>query len=208
MLTRDNSCNQRKTRKNHRLLFVSSVLALSIICTSLCSCDNNNIDKPSTVEPVTSTIPSDSLWYDSERIELKIFPDDRETIIMRSLFDYYNGEIRAVCNYFTPPTEEEMLSEGFDESSCYGTVLCVFDNSGAIKKRVDLKKMIADVNEPYTSIRAFGFDNEKLLLLFQAGGEDLKVFLSVIQSERSSGRQWTGYGQFPFESLPADDRFQ
>ena len=49
MLTRDNSCNQRKTRKNHRLLFVSSVLALSIICTSLCSCDNNNI-KPTTTD--------------------------------------------------------------------------------------------------------------------------------------------------------------
>ena len=79
-----------------------------------------------------------------------------------------------------------MLSEGFDDSSCYGTVLCVFDNSGAIKKRVDLKKMIADVNEPYTSIRAFGFDNEKLLLLFKAGGEDLKVFLSVIDINSES----------------------
>ena len=184
MSTRENNCSQRNLRKNRRLLLASSILALSIICSSLCSCDNNNI-KPTTTDESKQVskqdpITADSLWYDSERIELKIFPDDRETIIMRSLFDYYNGEIRAVCNYFTPPTEEEMLSEGFDDSSCYGTVLCVFDNSGAIKKRVDLKKMIADVNEPYTSIRAFGFDNEKLLLLFKAGGEDLKVFLSVI----------------------------
>lgn len=190
MLTRDNSCNQRKTRKNHRLLFVSSVLALSIICTNLCSCDKNNNEQSTTDESkqvsMQEPISSDSLWYDSERIELKIFPDDRETIIGHSLFDYYNGELRVVCEYYTPPTEAEMLSEGFDDSSCYGTVLCVFDNSGAIKKRVDLKKMIADVNETYTSIRAFGFDNEKLLLLFQAGGEDLKVFLSVIDINSES----------------------
>ena len=184
MLTRDNSCNQRKTRKNHRLLFVSSVLALSIICTSLCSCDNNNI-KPTTTDESKQVskqdpITSDSLWYDSERIELKLFPDDRETIIMRSLFDYYNGEIRAVCNYFTPPTEEEMLSEGFDESSCYGTDLCVFDNNGVLKKRVSIQKFAADINEPYLSPRAYGFDNDKLLVLYQAGGSDLKAFLSVI----------------------------
>ena len=190
MLTRENNCSQRNLRKNRRLLLASSILALSIICTSLCSCDNNNI-KPTTTDESKQVskqdpIPSDSLWYDSERIELKIFPDDRETIIGHSLFDYYNGELRVVCEYYTPPTEAEMLSEGFDDSSCYGTVLCVFDNSGAIKKRVDLKKMIADVNEPYTSIRAFGFDNEKLLLLFKAGGEDLKVFLSVIDINSES----------------------
>ena len=184
MLTRDNSCNQRKTRKNHHLLFVSSVLALSIICTSLCSCDNNNI-KPTTTDESKQVskqdpITADSLWYDSERIELKLFPDDRETIIMRSLFDYYNGEIRAVCNYFTPPTEEEMLSEGFDESSCYGTDLCVFDNNGVLKKRVSIQKFAADINEPYLSPRAYGFDNDKLLVLYQAGGSDLKAFLSVI----------------------------
>ena len=152
MLTRENYCSQRNLRKNRRLLLASSILALSIICTSLCSCDNNNI-KPTTTDESKQVskqdpIPSDSLWYDSERIELKLFPDDRETIIMRSLFDYYNGEIRAVCKYFTPPTEEEMLSEGFDESSCQGTDLCVFDNNGVLKKRVSIQKFAADINEP------------------------------------------------------------
>lgn len=187
MLTQNEKSNPGKTKKSRRLFLVSSIIAASILCTNLCACNDktqtesgsgNGSGQQQTVNG--GSISAESLWYDSERIELNLFPNDRQTIINRSVFDYYNGELRVVCDYYTMPTEAEILSGNYDDSNSYGTDLCVFDNNGALKKRVDLKKMIADVNEPYASIRAFGFDNDKLLLLFQAGGEDLKSFLSVI----------------------------
>ena len=185
---------------NRHLVMLSSIIAAAILCTNLCSCNdkNENGQEQGQVQgqgAKSDSISAESLWYDSERLELKLFSDERETIVMQSLFDYYNGEIRAVCQYYSVPTEEEMLSEGFDDSNCYGTDLCVFDNNGVLKKKVGLQKFVADVNEPYISPRTFGFDNDKLYVLFEAGGEDYKVFLSVIDinSESTINRiEYTG----------------
>ena len=178
MLTRENNCSQRNLRKNRRLLLASSILALSIICTNLCSCDNNNI-KPTTTDEskqvsMQEPISSDSLWYDAERIELKIFPDGRETIITQSLFDYYNGEIRAVLQYYALPVE------GIEGSESSGTALCVFDNTGALKKSVDINSLIADANTPYVSMRTCGFDKDKLYVLAQDVTTDSRGFLIAI----------------------------
>ena len=193
MLTRENNCSQRNLRKNRRLLLASSILALSIICTNLCSCDNNNI-KPTTTDEskqvsMQEPISSDSLWYDAERIELKIFPDGRETIITQSLFDYYNGEIRAVLQYYALPVE------GIEGSESSGTALCVFDNTGALKKSVDINSLIADANTPYVSMRTCGFDKDKLYVLAQDVTTDSRGFLIAIDinSERQiSKTEFTG----------------
>ena len=193
MLTRENNCSQRNLRKNRRLLLASSILALSIICTNLCSCDNNNI-KPTTTDESKQVskqdpITSDSLWYDAERIELKIFPDGRETIITQSLFDYYNGEIRAVLQYYALPVE------GIEGSESSGTALCVFDNTGALKKSVDINSLIADANTPYVSMRTCGFDKDKLYVLAQDDTTDSRGFLIAIDinSERQiSKTEFTG----------------
>ena len=134
-------------------------------------------------------ISSDSLWYDAERIELKIFPDGRETIITQSLFDYYNGEIRAVLQYYALPVE------GIEGSESSGTALCVFDNTGALKKSVDINSLIADANTPYVSMRTCGFDKDKLYVLAQDVTTDSRGFLIAIDinSERQiSKTEFTG----------------
>ena len=143
MLIRKKNYNTGKPKMNRRLLFTSIVMATVILCVTLCSCNNkpeNESEKGNGQGVNGGTISAQSLWYDSERMDLKLFPDDRETIINHSVYDYFNGELHVVCDYYALPTEAEILSGEYDESSCYGTDLCVFDNNGALKKRVDLKK--------------------------------------------------------------------
>ena len=172
---------EKKLNKKALVVLLSAVMLLGACSKEqpdVSSDESNN--QSNVVVSKQDPIPSDSLWYDAERIKLKIFPEDRETIIMHSLFDYYNGEIRAVFQYYAPPVE------GLEGSESSGTVLCVFDNSGALKKSVDINKLIADPNTPYVSMRTCGFDKEKLYILSNDTTTDSRGFLTAIDINSES----------------------
>ena len=92
---------------------LSVILAACLLCTFISSCgkEETNGESPASGksnDPVDS-IASDSLWYDSERISLNVFPDKKEVEIFSSVFDYHNDKISVVCQYYALPTEEDFL---------------------------------------------------------------------------------------------------
>ena len=163
---------------------VSALLASSMLCAVISSCGKTDETK----EPAVSgdVMPADSLWYDSQRMELNPFDGKRETIVNRAVFDYSEGKISVVYEYTQIPSEEDYLSEDFDGSSLYGTELCVFDNSGNILNKKDVGKLITAGTEPSVGARGFGFSDGKLYVLSNAGWETPDMILSVIDPASGS----------------------
>ncbi len=128
---------------------VSALLAASMLCAVISSCGKKDETKES--QATGEVMPADSLWYDSQRMELNPFEGNRETIVNRAVFDYSEGKISVVYDYMQIPSEEDYLSENFDGSSLNGTELCVFDNSGNILNKSDLRKLISNGTEPVTA---------------------------------------------------------
>ncbi|MBQ2156907.1 MAG: extracellular solute-binding protein [Clostridiales bacterium] len=157
---------------------VSALLAASMLCAVISSCGKK--DETTVPSATGEVLTADSLWYDSQRMELNPFEGNRETIVNRAVFDYSEGKISVVYDYMQIPSEEDYLSENFDGSSLNGTELCVFDNSGNILNKSDLRKLISNGTEPVAGARGFGFSDGKLFVLSNAGWETPDVILSVI----------------------------
>ena len=88
---------------------ISIILLAAISCSYVCSCDKGI--------PKGDTISSDSLWYDSERITMELFPDNKDVNVFEESIDYDSEQIRVFCCYAISPTEEEMLSEDVIEAN-------------------------------------------------------------------------------------------
>lgn len=171
-----NNTNQivKTTQIVECMVILASVLILSL--NSSCSNSRHNVE----------VISSDSLWYDAERIELDAFLGDDQTRITHAAFDYYSNEIRVVCQYFTPPSDEELMSEEFDEASCYSTELNVFDYRGDLIARTDIREIIVGGIDKKIQLKAFGYDGDKLYVLSQESAEKISVYLSTIDIKSKS----------------------
>ena len=154
---------------------ISIILLAAISCSYVCSCDKGT--------PKGDTISSDSLWYDSERITMELFPDNKDVNVFEESIDYDSEQIRVFCCYSISPTEEEMLAEDFDYSLCYGADLCVFDDSGKQIKTISVQKLLRDSVDPYVSIVSSAFLGNKLYTLSEADTGTPKDVLSIIDIE-------------------------
>lgn len=159
------------------VLVLAEVLMATMICPFLCSCGKDQYRR--------ERITADSLWYDAERIELKAYSND-ETIITSTVFDNNCNAIRAICQSYTPPTDEELMTEGFDELSCYGTDLCIFDYTGQLISKTNLLEIVAEGENKPVQLRSFGFDGDKLYVLSQQSGESIEMKLLTIDIESGS----------------------
>lgn len=157
---------------------ISIILLAAISCFYVCSCDKGTSKG--------ETISSDSLWYDSERIAMDLFPDNKNVNVFDENIDYNSEQIRVFCRYDIPPTEEEMLSEDFDYSLCDGADVCVFDDSGKQIKKISVQKLLRDSVDPYVRIVSTAFLGNKLYILSESDTGTSKDVVSIIDIERGS----------------------
>ena len=94
---------------------MSALLAAGMLCAVISSCGKK--DETTVPSATGEVLTADSLWYDSQRMELNPFEGNRETIVDRAVFDYSEGKISVVYEYMQIPSEEDYLSENFDGSS-------------------------------------------------------------------------------------------
>ena len=151
---------------------ISIILLVAISCSYVCSCDKRTSKG--------DTISSDSLWYDSERITMNLFSDNKNINVYKENIDYNSEQIRVFYGYYIPPTEEEMLSEDFDYSLCDGADLCVFDNSGKQIKSFSVQKLLRDNVDPYVRVVSTAFLGNKLYVLSETDIETSKDVISII----------------------------
>ena len=151
---------------------ISIILLAAISCSYVCSCDKRTSKG--------DTISSDSLWYDSERITMNLFSDNKNINVYKENIDYNSEQIRVFYGYYIPPTEEEMLSEDFDYSLCDGADLCVFDNSGKQIKSFSVQKLLRDNVDPYVRVVSTAFLGNKLYVLSETDIETSKDVISII----------------------------
>lgn len=131
-------------------------------------------------------IAADSLWYDSKRIELDPLSNSEQSEISHTLFRYYNNEVQIICQYYLPPTDEEILSENFDELACYRTEMYIFDNNGDMKKRIDLSRLIRDDINPNAGIRSYGFFENRIYVLSETDGDSPEDIITVIDVDQEN----------------------
>ena len=184
---------------------LSAILAACLLCTFISSCGkkDTNGETPASGESkeAVDSIPSDSLWYDSERISLNVFPDKKEVEIFSSVLDYHNDKISVVCQYYALPTEEDFLDPNFDESTCYGMALCVFDMSGNLLSKTELNKFVADNVDPSVHVKTCGFSDGKLCVLSESSREPVTVILSIIDLNNCSVLENIRYTSSAAEAL-------
>lgn len=157
---------------------VSFILVFVCLCFNFCSCSKS--------KDYAEQILADSLWFDSERYELYPFPESKVGEVYHTVFHYNDGDIYVVIQYYVPPTEEEIESTEFDESNCYRTDLCIFDENGLLNKRIDINRVIVDNVDTCARIRSFGFLNNSLYILSEIDGEHSEDIISIIDIDSDS----------------------
>ena len=84
------------------------------------------------------------------------------------------------------PMHEELMSEEFDEASCYSTELNVFDYRGDLIARTDIREIIVGGIDKKIQLKAFGYDGDKLYVLSQESAEKI-VEEAKLMNEKSGG---------------------